>query len=485
MLESQTAESPDRKGGHPLTGGPEGQDVVSTSAPVRGLKPYLAYKASGIQWLGRIPAHWGLVPNKAILKRRKVLVGDKFPEFTLLSLTKQGVIVRDVSTGRGKFSADMSTFQEVRPGDLVFCLFDVPETPRTVGLSRLGGMITGAYTVFECEDPLLVRFLETFYVAMDDRKLLSPLYSGLRNTIPLSRFLGIKTAIPPPAEQVAIARFLDWMNERVRRLVEAKERMVGLLEELKASTMSEAVTGKIDIRTNQPYPVNKPSGIGWLGLIPAHWKVRRLGHVGDIRVSNVDKHSRDDEVPVLLCNYVDVYKNDRITRGMPLMAATARPEEIDRFRVGAGDVLLTKDSETWDDIGVPALVEDCEENVVLGYHLALVRPDHKVVEPGFVLRALQSAEVAHQFHVKTRGVTRYGLTNFGMRSVYLPFPPLAEQIQIAQYLDVETSRINTAVANTRQEIELLHEFRARMISDVVTGKVDVGKAVCPSEETVA
>jgi type I restriction enzyme S subunit len=90
----------------------------------------------------------------------------------------------------------MGTSQEVRAGDLVFCLFDVPETPRTVGLSRHHGMITGAYTVFECSDAVLAAFLNVFYRAMDDRKLLSPLYSGLRNTIPPTRFLSTKTPVP-------------------------------------------------------------------------------------------------------------------------------------------------------------------------------------------------------------------------------------------------------------------------------------------------
>ncbi len=151
---------------------------------IADLKPYPAMKESGLPWLGKVPEHWTLVPNRAILRRRKALVGDRHSEYELLSLTKAGVIVRDVSTGRGKFSADMGTSQEVRVGDLIFCLFDVPETPRTVGLSKHNGMITGAYTVFECRDSRLARFLEAFYVAMDDRKLLSPLYSGLRNTFP-------------------------------------------------------------------------------------------------------------------------------------------------------------------------------------------------------------------------------------------------------------------------------------------------------------
>jgi type I restriction enzyme S subunit len=113
------------------------------------LKPYPEYKDSGLPWAGRVPQHWGMVPNRGLLKRRKVLVGKRHREYQLLSLTKGGVIVRDISTSKGKFSSDMGTSQEVRAGDFVFCLFDVPETPRTVGLSRHSGMITGAYTVLE------------------------------------------------------------------------------------------------------------------------------------------------------------------------------------------------------------------------------------------------------------------------------------------------------------------------------------------------
>jgi type I restriction enzyme, S subunit len=151
---------------------------------IEGLKPYPAYRPSGLPWTERIPQHWGLLPNRALVRKRKVLVGKQHPDYRLLSLTKQGVIVRDVASGKGKFSSDMGTSQEVRIGDLVFCLFDVPETPRTVGLSPHAGMITGAYTVFESIVQKTAGYFEVFYRAMDDRKLLSPLYSGLRNTIP-------------------------------------------------------------------------------------------------------------------------------------------------------------------------------------------------------------------------------------------------------------------------------------------------------------
>jgi len=222
--------------------------AVTGEFDVRTRQPYPAYRDSGVEWLGKVPEHWQLVPNRAMLSRRRVLVGENHTQFELLSLTKSGVIVRDTSTGRGKFSADMGTSQEVRSGDLVFCLFDVPETPRTVGLSNHDGMITGAYTVFECGRPLLRRFLEAFYIAMDDRKLLQPLYSGLRNTIPPSRLLAAKTPIPPRDEQAAILEYLDDAGHAAESAAILAKREVELLEEYRKRLIADVVTGKLDVR---------------------------------------------------------------------------------------------------------------------------------------------------------------------------------------------------------------------------------------------
>jgi type I restriction enzyme S subunit len=174
---------------------------------IADLKLYAEYKESGLPWIGQVPGHWELVPNRGLVRKRKALIGNRHGGYRLLSLTKQSVIIRDISTGKGKFSSDMGTSQEVRRGDFVFCLFDVPETPRTVGLSPHDGMITGTYTVFESLAKVNARYFELFYLAMDDRKLLSPLYSGIRNTIPCDRFLGTKSPLPPLAEQAAIVAF--------------------------------------------------------------------------------------------------------------------------------------------------------------------------------------------------------------------------------------------------------------------------------------
>jgi type I restriction enzyme S subunit len=226
----------------------EQKQAIIHRAVTRGLDPSVPLKPSGIPWLGEIPAHWELSPNRAFLRVRKDLVGDRHTEFTLLSLTKRGVIVRDLSGMRGKFSSDMGTSQEVRPGDLVLCLFDVPETPRTVGLSHHAGMITGAYTVLESRSEDIAAFLELFYIAMDDRKLLSPLYSGLRNTIPKDRFLGAKTPIPPEDERTEILIAVKERTASLNMAISRLEREIDLLREYRTRLVADVVTGKLDVR---------------------------------------------------------------------------------------------------------------------------------------------------------------------------------------------------------------------------------------------
>lgn len=226
----------------------EQKQAIIHRAVTRGLDPSVPMKDSGVPWLGEIPAHWEMIPNRHHLRIRKVLVGTRHGNYQLLSLTKRGVIIRDISQNKGKFSADMGTSQEVRRGDIVFCLFDVAETPRTVGLARHDGMITGAYTVMQCADPAIARWIEAFYIAMDDRKLLSPLYSGLRNTIPKDRLLGAKTPIPPAAERKVILEAADIQLRAVDGAIASTQNKVELLREYRTRLVADVVTGKLDVR---------------------------------------------------------------------------------------------------------------------------------------------------------------------------------------------------------------------------------------------
>ena len=218
----------------------------------------------------------------------------------------------------------------------------------------------------------------------------------------------------------------------------------------------------------KPYPAYKPSGVEWLGEVPAHWEVLRARNAVDMRVSNVDKHTKRGELPVQLCNYVDVYKNDKITEHISFMQATASAEEIERFRLEKGDVLLTKDSETWNDIGVPALVEYTAKDIICGYHLALLRPRKGLLNGSYLFRALQCPSIAHQFHVAANGVIRYGLSHSAIKSTLLLIPPLPDQHRIAAFLDQKTAEIDEAISKKQRLIELLKEQKAILINQAVT-----------------
>ena len=183
--------------------------------------------------------------------------------------------------------------------------------------------------------------------------------------------------------------------------------------------------------------------------------LRHLKHVADVRFSNVDKKSVDGQIAVELCNYTDVYYNDRITSGMSFMEATASTEQVAAFTLRSGDVLLTKDSETADDIGVSAYVAEDLPGVLCGYHLALARPHPTALDGRYLRWALVSTASRQQLELAASGVTRFGLRQDAVGGMDIPLPPLGLQRAIADYLDAETSRIDSVVEARNRQVQLL------------------------------
>jgi type I restriction enzyme S subunit len=229
------------------------------------------------------------------------------------------------------------------------------------------------------------------------------------------------------------------------------------------------------------YPKYKAGGFSWLPQVPEHWQIQRPKTVAACRVSNVDKVPAEHEEPVRLCNYTDVYHNDAITLDMPLMETTATADEIKRFRLEAGDVVLTKDSEEWSDIAVPALVKEAAPNLVCGYHLAFVRPDTRRLNGAYLHRCLQAKAVNYQFQVAATGVTRYGLANSAIGNAWIVLPPPPEQRAIALFLDRETARLDGLVAQKEKLLALLEEKRASLITHAVTSGLNPHAPTKPSD----
>ncbi|MFW9832203.1 MAG: restriction endonuclease subunit S, partial [Candidatus Thorarchaeota archaeon] len=202
---------------------------------------------------------------------------------------------------------------------------------------------------------------------------------------------------------------------------------------------------------------------------PNDWGKTALKNVANIRFSNVDKKTKPGERKVKLCNYIDVYNNEYITRKIPFMEATASISEIEKFSISEGDVLITKDSETPFDIGVPSVVSESLENVICGYHLAQIKPKRDEIDPVFLAKQLGSDRIVRYFAQQANGVTRYGLSTAAIEntSIWLP-STLDEQRTISQVL----RNVDSIIHNTETKIDKLGKIKAGLMQDLLTKGID-------------
>lgn len=206
--------------------------------------------------------------------------------------------------------------------------------------------------------------------------------------------------------------------------------------------------------------------------LPLGWGCDRLSKTANVLVSNVDKKTEEDEKPVLLCNYVDVYKNDKITAAIPFMEATATQHEIDRFTIYRGDVLATKDSESPFDIAVPATVAENLEGILCGYHLAILRADNQHLHGPFLGWLHLSQAIRSHYEMHATGITRWAVGRHHFRTCQIPLPPFPEQKRIAAYLDASCAAIDQALATKRQQLETLDALRKSIITPTVLMGLD-------------
>ena len=203
------------------------------------------------------------------------------------------------------------------------------------------------------------------------------------------------------------------------------------------------------------------------GRLAPNWRLEKLKFFATIRNSNVDKVISDDEHPVSLCNYTDVYYNETINHDMPFMAASATEAEIARFQLKRGQVIITKDSEEWSDIGVPAFVTEDMPDVLCGYHLAVLDPLPDL-EGAFLTWLCRSDPLNDQFKLGANGVTRYGLGQYAIKNAVVALPPREAQKRIAAFLDEKTARIAALIEKKRALLDRLAEKRQAIITQAVT-----------------
>jgi len=204
--------------------------------------------------------------------------------------------------------------------------------------------------------------------------------------------------------------------------------------------------------------------MGYDGKIQQGWEEKRLDEIAEIRFSGVDKKIDTTQKPVILCNYMEVWKNPYIHAGLNFSSGSVSPEEYERFRLQPGDVLITKDSETREEIAEPSVVRDKIDNLVLGYHLALIRPKHNLVDGFFLAAKLRLPEVRTQFIRAAAGATRYGLGLEAVKSAKVRLPKLLVQRRIAEVLQ----SVDNAIDQTRAVIEQTRRVKTALLQNLLT-----------------
>ncbi|WP_283121454.1 restriction endonuclease subunit S, partial [Neisseria subflava] len=386
-------------------------------------------------------------------KLRKNVVGKRSNEYDLLSLSLKGVIKRDMENPEGKFPAEFDTYQEVKEGDFIFCLFDVEETPRTVGLSSYRGMITGAYTIFETNN-VDKKFIYYFYLNLDSDKRLKPLYKGLRNTISKETFFSFNTFIPPLSEQQKIAQFLDDKTAKIDQAVDLAEKQIALLKEHKQILIQNAVTRGL----NPDVPL-KDSGVEWIGQVPEHWEVKKMKFLfKDTSIKN-----KPD------ATLLSVTQNRGVIPRNWLEERTVMPSgNLETFK------FIQKDDFAISLRSFEGGLEICHHDGIISPAYTVLKYDKKFLNNGYYKYLFKCQKFISEMQTSIVGIREgKNISYEELKYSFLPIPQIIEQQKIAQFLDEKTAKIDQAIALKTAHIEKLKEYKSVLINDVVTGKVRV------------
>ena len=438
---------------------------------IAALTSYPAMKDSDLDWLGEFPKHWELRRTKTLLAQR---VEKGHPNEPLLAATQtKGVVRKEQYENRTVLAMkDLHLLKLVHMGDFVISLRSFQGG---IEYAREKGIISPAYTVLYPLQPASHGYLAQLFKSAPYVQNLSLFVTGIRQgqNIDYDRLARSRLPLPPLAEQRAIVRFLDHADRRIRRYIRAKEKLIELLEEQKQAIIYQAVTGQIDVRTGQPYPAYKGSGVEWLGEVPEHWVVSRLGRLVDLTVGFPFKsegftQSGDD---IRLLRGVNIAPGglrwDKVVR-WPVSGADGLAE----YRMRVGDIVVGMDRPIIRGGTRVAVLTTSDVPSLLLQRVARIRVGVGLVRD-FALALLGGKGLADYLAPIFTGISVPHLSPDQIKCFRFALPSAVEQGAIMEHVKSRTDANQSAIAGATRQIRHLREYRTRLIADVVTGKLDV------------
>ena len=410
-------------------------------------------KDSGLAWVGDIPSHWNLVPNKYLMQKKRNLC-EKWNGENVLSLTMNGVVVRDLENPSGKMPATFDGYQYLRKGNLLMCLFDIDVTPRCVGRVRDDGVTSPAYSVFELEKGADLNYFYYYYLMLDYTKVLLSFAKNLRHSLTEEQLGMIKVPVPPTGEQIQIAEWLDEKCGEVDQLInEAKETIIKY-KKWKVSVIYEAVTKGLN-----PDVTMKDSGVLHIGNTPSHWDLIPNKYIMKKKKNICEKWAGED-VMSLTMNGVVVRDLENPSGKMP--------STFDGYQyINEGELLMC----LFDIDVTPRCVGRVKQNGVTS-------PAYS----SFVLTEKADLDYYYYYYLMLDNTKelltyaknlRHSLTEEQLGLLKVPVPPKTEQVEIARFLDRKIGDIDAIIKEKEALIEKLEEYKKSLVFEAVTGKREV------------
>jgi type I restriction enzyme S subunit len=401
---------------------------------------------------------------KFLFKER---VQKGFPDEPLLAATQSKGVVRKEDYGLRTVTAmnGLENLKLVEVGDFVISLRSFQGG---IEVSHARGIISPAYTVLVPREGFEPRYFKVYFKSFDFISSLTLFVTGIREgqNIDYERLSRAFMPLPPPAEQAAIVRFLDWANGRLERAIRAKRKVIALLNEQKQAIIHRAVTRGLD-----PTVPLKPSGIPWLGEIPAHWEVMRSKYI----YKEVDiRSSTGQETHLSMSQRLGLVPSSQIEVRRLISESYVGAKLCEK-----GDLVLNRLKA---HLGVFALAP---EQGVVSPDYTILRPVREINER-FFEAVYRTPACRVELYQRAKGIVQgfWRLYTDDFYDIRVPVPPVDEQKHIMAQLDIDLSGVTTAISRLEREIELLREYRTRLIADVVTGKLDVRTAAAqlPDED---
>jgi type I restriction enzyme S subunit len=446
---------------------------------ITDLKPYPIYKDSGVSWLGKVPEHWKIERAKWLFRKmdRSVRATDE-----VVTCFRDGTVTLRKNRRVRGFTESLKEigYQGIRRGDLVIHAMDA--FAGAIGVSDSDGKGTPVYSVCEPKPMANAHYYAQTVREMARSQWIQALAKGIRERSTDFRFedFGSQSVpLPPVPEQAAAVGFLDYVDRRIRRYIRAKQKLIALLEEQKRAIIHHAVTRGLD-----PGACLKPSGVPWLGDVPEHWEVVRLGRLITLATG----------FPFKSEGFTQTTDDIRLLRGINISPGRVRWNDVVRwpaacsqglteYELRVGDIVLGMDRPIIQDGIRVAVIKESDIPALLLQRVARIRP-HQELLAGFLLLLLAGKSFSNYLTPIFTGISVPHLSPEQIKSFQIALPSTAEQRRIVDQIMANTSSFESAIDRAHREILLLREYRTRLIADVVTGKLDVREAVAHLPDAV-